>query len=324
MPCRHTLVPLLLLLLWLPGAQAADVVNIGFFQEWPTPNLVAKADGAYQRALGVPVRWTAFDTGTQMSEAFADERIDIAYSQGLAPFVSAVNAGDALKVVAVAVRYPANDCVVRDGAGIDAADPASFRGRSVALPLATMADLSFRLMLRALEVEADALAVTDLIPSDAAVQLVDGEVDMACGFGALAMAKMYSAGEPLLTDAQKLAFGIVSVDLVSVREAFLREDAELVERFLAVTERANAAWRATPEQVRQVGFESGLDAAGVLSQLKDFSFPAADKQRTVLLGGNGAVLEAMRVAGEVFAADGAPALADYATTIDLRWLPVLP
>jgi len=311
----------LLLLSCTAGAQAATVVNIGFFQEWPSPNLVAKAQGDYETAMQVPVRWFAFDTGTQMTEALSSGEIDIAYSQGLAPFVSAVNRGAPIRAVAAAIQYPANDCVVRDGVDIDADVPASLEGRSVAVPLATAADFSFRLMLRALEVDSARLTIIDRIPADGAVLLVDGEVDMACGFGALAMAKMYAAGEPLLSAEQKLGFGIESVDLVSVRSAFIDREAELLGRFLEVTEAANRAWTASPEQVRRVGLESGLDTTGVLSQLADFSFPSAAVQRRVLFVENGPVEEAMRVAGEIFASDEAPALDDYSQVIDLRHLP---
>jgi len=312
---------LLLFLSCFPGARAADVVNIGFFQEWPSPNLIAKAEGRFDEAMQVPVRWFAFDTGTQMTEAFLSGQIDIAYSQGLAPFVSAVNAGAPVRAVAAAVQYPANDCVVRDGVDIDADRPSSLDGRSVAVPLATAADFSFRLMLRALDVDPGRLSVLDRIPADAAVLLVDGEVDMACGFGALAMAKMLSAGTPLLSAAEKEGFGIVSVDLVSARSAFIRDDADLVKRFLAVTETANRQWTGSPEQVRQVALESGLDTTGVLSQLSEFSFPSAAVQRRILFTENGAVVEAMRVAGQIFANDDAPALEDYSRVIDLDHLP---
>ena len=38
-------------------AQAADQVNVAFFLEWATPNLIAKAEKMYEDALGVPVNW---------------------------------------------------------------------------------------------------------------------------------------------------------------------------------------------------------------------------------------------------------------------------
>ncbi|MXX17437.1 MAG: taurine ABC transporter substrate-binding protein, partial [Gammaproteobacteria bacterium] len=99
------------------SVQAADEVNVAFFLEWATPNQVAKVEKGYDDALGVPVNWTNFDAGTQMTEAMLAGDIDISYSQGLAPFINAVNANAPIKLVAIAVQYPANDCVVRNGEG---------------------------------------------------------------------------------------------------------------------------------------------------------------------------------------------------------------
>ena len=73
-------------------AQAADSVNVAFFLEWATPNQIAKVDKVYDEALGVPVNWTNFATGVAMTEAMLAGDIDIAYSQGLAPFVTADSA----------------------------------------------------------------------------------------------------------------------------------------------------------------------------------------------------------------------------------------
>ena len=74
-------------------AHAADSVNVAFFLEWATPNQIAKVDKAYDDAMGVDVKWTNFSTGVQMTEAMLAGDIDIAYSQGLAPFVTAVQQG---------------------------------------------------------------------------------------------------------------------------------------------------------------------------------------------------------------------------------------
>ena len=71
-------------------AQAAESVNVAFFLEWATPNQIAKVDKTYDEAMGVDINWTNFLTGVQMTEAMLAGDIDIAYSQGLAPFVTAV------------------------------------------------------------------------------------------------------------------------------------------------------------------------------------------------------------------------------------------
>ena len=97
---------------------AADTVNAAFFLEWATPNQIAKVDKAYDKAMGVDVNWVDFSTGVAMTEAMLSGDIDISYSQGLAPFVTAIQQGAPIKMVGIAVVYEANNCFVRNGLGI--------------------------------------------------------------------------------------------------------------------------------------------------------------------------------------------------------------
>ena len=53
----------------LSSAHAADEVNVAFFLEWATPNMIAKTAGSYDDAMGVDVNWVDFSTGTAMTEA---------------------------------------------------------------------------------------------------------------------------------------------------------------------------------------------------------------------------------------------------------------
>ena len=84
---------------------AADEVRVAFFLEWATPNQEDKVKNAFDEALGVPVKWTNFATGGEMTEAMLSGDIDISYSQGLTPFVNAVNAKAPIKLVDIAVIY---------------------------------------------------------------------------------------------------------------------------------------------------------------------------------------------------------------------------
>ena len=48
---------------------AANEVRVAFFLEWATPNQEAKVKKVFDDALGVPVKWTNFATGGEMTEA---------------------------------------------------------------------------------------------------------------------------------------------------------------------------------------------------------------------------------------------------------------
>jgi len=302
------------------AAQAADEVNVAFFLEWATPNQIPKVMKTYDDEMGVPVNWTNFDAGTQMTEAMLAGDIDISYSQGLAPFINAVNANAPIKLVSIAVQYPANDCVVRTGEGIDSSNASELEGKAVAVPLATMADYSFRMMMRALDVDVSEVNVIDQVPADAAVSLADGAVAMACGYGADSMAKMYEAGEVLMTPEQKEEAGIISFDVVSVTEKFAQENPDLLRTFLDVTHSANASFTGSDDELMVIAKDAGLDVDTTKAQMADFIFPSAEDQLDNYFNADGLATAAIGVVGQAFATDENPARDDYAATIDTSFL----
>ena len=282
------------------AAQAADSVNVAFFLEWATPNQIAKVDKAYDEAMGVDVNWTDFSTGVAMTEAMLAGDIDIAYSQGLAPFVTAIQQGAPLKMVGIAVVYEANDCFVANGLGIDSSNASELEGKTVAVPLNTMADFSFRKQMAALNVDTSTMTIVDQAPPDGAVSLADGSVDMACIFGGASAKAAGEVGTPIMSTQQKTDAGIGSFDVISVTEKFANENPELVSSFLEVTEEANAAWMATDAQIAKVAADAGMDVATTKNQMAGFLFPTAAEQAADYFGNDGIAAAAAESLGAVF------------------------
>ena len=109
---------------------AAKEVRIAFFLEWASPNQEDKVKGAFAKAFGVPVKWTNFATGGEMTEAMMSGDIDISYSQGLTPFVNAANSKKPITLVDVSILYgmKGTTCVVSNASGITKANASSLRG----------------------------------------------------------------------------------------------------------------------------------------------------------------------------------------------------
>lgn len=282
------------------AANAADSVNVAFFLEWATPNQIAKVDKAYDDAMGVPVNWTDFSTGVAMTEAMLAGDIDISYSQGLAPFVTAIQQGAPIKMVAIAVVYEANDCFVRNGLGIDSSNASELEGKTVAVPLNTMADFSFRKQMAALNVDINTMKIVDQAPADGAVSLADGSVDMACIFGGASSKAAGEVGAPIMSTMQKKDAGIGSFDVISVTEKFATENPDLLRSFLEVTEEANASWRGTDAQIRKVAADAGMDFETTKNQMAGFVFPSADEQLSTFFGNEGVAAAAAESLGAVF------------------------
>ena len=304
-----------------PAMAAAERINIGYFLEWATPNMIAKVEMAYDEALGVPTAWTAFDAGTQMTEAMLAGDIDISFSQGLAPFINGVNANAPIKMVGLAVQYPANECVVRNGAGIDMTNASELEGRTVAVPLATMADFSFRMQMRALDVDVKKITIVDQVPADAVVSLAEGNVDMACIFGGNALAGALEVGKQLMPAGEMEKNGIISFDVVSVREKFLQENPDMVKTFMDVTNQANVDFAKDQSKIGLIQKESGLkDIEATEKQMATMSFPTNAEQLEKYFGKDGIAATAIKVVGDAFATKENPAKDDYSVVIDTSFL----
>ncbi|RZO32616.1 MAG: taurine ABC transporter substrate-binding protein [SAR116 cluster bacterium] len=286
------------------AAHAADSVNVAFFLEWATPNQIAKVDKAYDDAMGVDVNWTDFSTGVQMTEAMLAGDIDIAYSQGLAPFVTAIQQGAPLKMVSVAVVYEANDCFVNDTLGITSANASELEGQTVAVPLNTMADFSFRKQMAALDVDISTMTIVDQAPADGAVSLADGSVAMACIFGGASAKAAGEVGTPIMSSDQKTDAGIGSFDVVSVTEKFATENPDLLRTFLQVTEEANQAWTGKTLQIKKVSADAGMDFETTKDQMAGFIFPTIAEQQSGYFGKDGIAVSAAESLGLVFKKPG--------------------
>ncbi|MDD9903607.1 MAG: ABC transporter substrate-binding protein [Rhodospirillaceae bacterium] len=285
------------------AAYAADKVNVAFFLEWATPNQIAKVDKTYDKAMGVDVNWTDFKTGVAMTEAMLSGDIDISYSQGLAPFVTAIQQGAPLKMIGIAVVYEANDCFVKNGLGIDSSNASELEGKKVAVPLNTMADYAFRRYMAHLKVDVSTMKIIDQAPPDGAQSLADGLVDMACIFGGASSTAAGEVGTPIMTKQQKVEAGIGSFDVISVTEKFATENPELVRSFLEVTEEANSEWKATDAQIAKVAKDAGMNVPTTKKQMADFIFPSAKEQLEQYFNKGGIAASAAASLGLVFSGD---------------------
>ena len=302
---------------------AANEVRVAFFLEWATPNQEAKVKKVFDDALGVPVKWTNFATGGEMTEAMLSGDIDISYSQGMTPFVNAVNAKAPIKIVDVAVEYGmgGTGCVVSNSSGISKANAADLEGQKVAVPLNTMADYAFRMIMSHLGADASKVNVVDMEPADGAVALVDGNVVMACMFGKNSIDKALEKGAMLMTTAEATAAGITSFDITSATDKFIKENPELLRSFLEVTAEANANYAAGKADMSVISKDAGMTVDKTKNQMSGFKFPTPAEQKSTWFSSGGKVEGMLSFMGTMFATAENPALSDYSKTINTSFLP---
>jgi len=302
---------------------AANEVRIAFFLEWATPNQEDKVKKTFDKAFGVPVKWTNFKTGGEMTEAMLSGDIDISYSQGLTPFVNAVNAKAPLKLVDIAVLYGmgGTTCVVANSSGISKANASELEGKKVAVPLGTMADYVFKETMRVVGADPSKMKVVDMDPEDGSAALVNGDVAMACLFGGKSIKKAEEAGKKMLTVKEAKDAGIAGIDITSVTNKFLKENPGMVRTFVEVTHEANARYNAGKSDMNIIAKDAGMDLAGTKKQMGGFEFPNAATMKSKYMNTGGILMKYLSVMGNMFATSENPALKDYSKVVDTSYLP---
>lgn len=302
---------------------AAKEVRIAFFLEWATPNQEDKVKKSFDKAFGVPVKWTNFATGGEMTEAMLSGDIDISYSQGLTPFVNAVNAKAPIKLVDVAVLYGmgGTTCIVSKASGITKTNASQLEGKKVAVPLGTMADYVFKETMKVVGADPSKMKVVDMNPEDGSAALVNGDVAMACLFGGKSIKKAEEAGTKMLTVQEAKDAGIAGIDITSVTNKFMKENPGMVQTFVEVTHEANARWRAGKSDYSIIAKDAAMDLAGTKKQMDGFDFPNAATIKSQYMNKSGTLMKYLSVMGNMFATSENPALKDYSAVVTTKFLP---
>jgi taurine transport system substrate-binding protein len=321
---RSTLMAATTALALLGGTGAAfalDEITIGYFMEWPMPFQYAKANGTYEKEMGVKINWRAFETGTAMSAAMASGDVNISISQGVPPFVNATSAGQDLQAIDVAVSYAENDnCVVRTDLEITKDNAGELAGKKVALPVGSAAHYGFLKQMEHFNVDVASMEIVDMAPPDGAAAFAQGGLDMVCGWGG-SLRRMKEHGNVLLTGAEKEELGLLVFDVTSAPAAFVAENPDLVAKFEMVTQAANAMWNEGSKQAEMIPViakDSGMDEAATAETMATFVFPsAADQLGAKWLGGGAQTF--MKGVADVFVTAGSipKSLDSYDATINL-------
>ena len=258
---------------------AKDEITVAYFLEWPTANQVAQLEKTYDKEMGVKVNWRAFGNGNEMSQAMASGNVHIAYSQGLVPFIVAVSSGLDLKMVGVAVSYAeADNCVVSKASGITKANAKELEGKKIGTPIGNVTHYKLLRMLDHLGVDATKVDMVQMNGADAAVAFARGDIVMGCAFGG-PMLRMLESGSLLMTAEEQEAIGIRVFDVISVTGQFAAEHPDLVQKFVDVTDKANAAYATDMNAaLPKIAKAAGMDKAGAERLLSMFSFPSKSAQ----------------------------------------------
>jgi taurine transport system substrate-binding protein len=267
---------------------AAKEVRVAFFLEWPTPNQEDKVKGLYEKALGVPVKWTNFSNGGAMTDAMLAGDIDISYSQGLVPFINAVKSKAPLKLVDIAMEYGmgGTTCVTSNASGITKANASELEGKKVAVPLGTMAEYVFDESMKVVGANRAKMDVIQMDPEEGAAALVSGDVVMACLFGGNSIKAATAVGSRLLSVQEARDAGILGIDITSVTDKFMKENPGMLRTFIEVTHEANARYAAGKSDMNVIAKDAEMKLGDMKETIGGFKFLNAAETKKSMESGN--------------------------------------
>jgi len=267
---------------------AANEVRVAFFLEWALPNQEDKVKKTFDDALGVPVKWTNFATGGEMTEAMLSGDIDISYSQGLVPFINAVKSNAPLKLVDIAMEYGmgGTTCVTSKASGITKANASELEGKKVAVPLGTMAEYVFDESMKVVGADRNKMDIIQMDPEEGAAAIVSGDVVMACLFGGNSIKAALTVGTRLLTVQEARDAGIKGIDITSVTDKFMKENPGMVRTFIEVTHEANARYADGKSDLNVIAKDAEMALADMKDTIGGFKFLNARETKTSMESGN--------------------------------------
>jgi len=267
---------------------AANEVRVAFFLEWPTPNQEDKVKGLYEKALGVPVKWTNFSNGVAMTDAMLAGDIDISYSQGLMPYINAVKAKAPIKLVDIAMEYGMGGTlhVLHLMLGITKANASELEGKKVAVPLGTMAEYVFTESMKVVGADRSKMSIIAMDPEEGAAALVSGDVVMACLFGGNSIKAATAVGSRLLTVQEARDAGILGIDITSVTNKFMKENPGMLRTFIEVTHEANARYAAGKSDMNVIAKDAEMKLSDMKETIGGFKFLNAAETKKSMESGN--------------------------------------
>ncbi len=278
-------------------AGSAKVVRVGFFNEWPSPNLVAIAEKTYDAEMGVEIEWKAFETSYDINRAFKNNELDIAYAHEIVPFMDAVSQGIDIVATGIAISYPELDaCVISDHADIDRQNIMDLEGRKVFVQTGGMTHYRLIRMLDHLGVDIQNMQVIAVGHGAAATKAVyRGMGALGCAYGG-PVRQMQKKGRLLMSGDEMDEIGLKFFDFVTMSRAFVEEQAELGKQFLEITNRFNDAFKRDPGSMKKkIATASNLSLMTTNVFMKPFYFPDNSQQALAeWLGDGGAVEDLMR------------------------------
>ena len=239
--------------------------------------VLAKIDGAYEKAFGTKVKWVQFASGADVLSLFAAKEIDIARF-GSSPAAAGIARKLPIEVIGVpeiiatSVRLIARDGI-RDLKGLE--------GKTVAYPANSTAQYAFEVAVKHSGADRRKIKTLALKPAEIVAAWKRGDVDAAYVWGPFSQQLEAGGGKQIFATKDLQKDKVLVFNNFVVRKEFADKNPELVARFLRVTQDKVDQYKKDEEgSVQAIAKHLDIPADTVRSTLGGLEYPSLQEQLT--------------------------------------------
>lgn len=251
-------------------------VTIGY-QVIPNDEIIAKALGWHEKAMGVKIDWKQFDSGRDVNTAMAAGSIDIGLV-GSSPAAAGISAGIPYEVIWLYDVIGDNEALVaKKGRGIKAVK--DLVGKKVATPFGSTTHYHLLVAFKVFGVDPKKATILDMQPPDMLAAWQRGDLDAGFVWEPTLIKMVEADGEIILSSRALAEKGFLTADVAVVRKAFAQKYPGLVVAYLRSLVRAVDFYRQSPaEAAKAVAKEFGIPPAEAERQMKTLVMPGGQEQ----------------------------------------------
>jgi len=260
------------------GKQSGDtVVNIGY-QVIPNTEAIVKSMGWHEETIkGAEVKWHSFDSGRDVNTALASGSIDIGLL-GSTLVANGISEGLDYQVIWIADVIGANEAlVVKKSAGINSME--DLKGKKIAVTFGSTTQYTLLGGLKANGIDPSEVNILDMQPPDMLAAWTRGDIDGGYVWHPTLQKMLDDQGQILITSGDLVEKGIVTADVIVVRNEFAKQHPEVVQDYIASQIRAVELYRNNPDDaIAAVAKEFNITNEEAGTMMKELIWLSGDEQ----------------------------------------------
>ncbi len=289
------------------GGGGSDTVRIGY-QIVPNAALLAKQQGAMEEAIGVPVEWSQFDSGSAVITAMSSGSIDVALA-GTTAAATAIASELPIQVIGIHdVIAESESLVAKESSGISGL--ADLKGKGVAVPFGSTTHFALLQALSDEGIPQEDVTILDMQPQEMVAAWDSGNIDAGYVWEPSLGQMVSNGGKLVLTSKDLLDRGIVTADLIVATGDFVENHPDFATGYVQAIDDSVKFYRSDPnEATALVAKEVGLEPDVVGEQMNGLVWLDAEEQLSPEYMGTpddvGALAQTLKDTGDFMMGQGA-------------------